>query len=560
MATIVGHVLDLFASGRDRLFARVWSDGDVTDVRYEDLVVRASRVARRLRAAGIGRGDVVVIVLKPGASLLSAWLAPALLGAIPSIFPWRTEKLSRDYYDRSVAKLLRICAAKVLLTSRELLGTLQPLAAGAPALRSVLTIEDVDSDASTLVPESEVLANPELICVLQHSSGSTGLQKGIALSSRAVLNQIRNYGTALRVTRADRIANWMPLYHDGGLIAGFLQPLVHGLLLSILSPIDWVHDPALLLRAISTDRSTLCWLPNFAYNFMATRIPDRKLAGIDLSSMRAFVNTAEPVRVSSHEMFLARFRDHGLHPLALTTSYGTAENTLAITQSDPTRPVTIDVVDRLTLTRDGRAVPPRAGTPTLAMMSSGAPIPNTRLAVVDDAGRELPDRVVGELIIQSDCMLSEYYRRPDITAQAFHDGWYLTGDYGYTTGGEVFVTGRKKDLILFRGNNIYPQDLEFIADGVPGVHPGRTVAFGVQNEETGSEDVVVIVEAEPGADPERVEDAVRGAIAQQSECVAETVYVVPSMWLIKTSSGKISRTRCKEKFLAGELEPPASRP
>jgi acyl-CoA synthetase (AMP-forming)/AMP-acid ligase II len=171
------------------------------------------------------------------------------------------------------------------------------------------------------------------------------------------------------------------------------------------------------------------------------------------------------------------------------------------------------------------------------------------LRVCDPDGGILGERQVGEFALRSGCMFTEYYRRPDLTAQAFRDGWYLTGDYGYVAGGEVYVTGRKKDLIIVAGTNIYPQDLEFIADGVPGVHPGRTVAFGVDNESTGTEDVVVIVEAEPGRDGEQVQEDVRTAIAHQSDCVARTVYVVPPMWLIKTSSGKISRTRCKAKFL-----------
>lgn len=160
---------------------------------------------------------------------------------------------------------------------------------------------------------------------------------------------------------------------------------------------------------------------------------------------------------------------------------------------------------------------------------------------------------MGELAIRSDCLLSEYFRRPDLTAKAFHDGWYLTGDHGYTADGEVYVTGRRKDLIIVGGNNIYPQDLEAIADGVEGVHAGRTVAFGVDNEQAGTEEVVVLLEAEPGRDPRRVADAVRTAIARHSDCVARTVLVVPPAWLIKTSSGKISRTRCREKFLAGGL-------
>lgn len=548
--TILGRTLDFFARDRNRIFARVWDrQAAVTVLTYGDVVLRASAIARRLQAAGTREGDVVVIILRSEALLLSTWLAPLLIGAIPSLFPWPTEKLSREFYERSVSTLLGICGATTLVTTSDLVATLQPLTEKADRLRALVTVDDITPDDELLAPRPEWLADPERITILQHSSGSTGLQKGMALSSRAVLNQIETYGRALKVSARDRIANWMPLYHDGGLIAGFMQPLTQGLELSILSPIDWVHDPVLLLRAISTDRATLCWLPNFAYNFMATRIPARRLEGIDLSSMRAFINTAEPVRVASHESFRARFGPLGLSPLALTTSYGTAENTLAITQSDPDRPLNVDVVDRLLLARDGRAVAPQPGSVSLAMLSSGPPIPGTALRVLGDDGADLGERLVGELALRSECMFTEYYRRPDLTARAFRDGWYLTGDYGYMAGGEVYVTGRKKDLIIVAGNNIYPQDLEFIADGVPGVHPGRTVAFGVENESTGTEDVVVVVEAEVDRDTEQVQEDVRGAIAHHSDCIARTVYVVPPMWLIKTSSGKISRTRCKAKFL-----------
>jgi fatty-acyl-CoA synthase len=550
MTTILGRVLDLFEERPTRHFARVWGgDETVASVTYADLVLRAEGYARRLRAGGIGPGDVVVVILPPGAELLSAWLAPLLAGAVPSIFPWLTEKLDRSYYEKTVAALLKICGARGLLTSRGLLEVLDPLSADAPALSARVTVEDAPAARELPALPARLREDAEAITLLQHSSGSTGLQKGVALSSRAVFNQIESYGTVLKVSSSDRIVNWMPLYHDGGLIAGFLQPLLRGLPLSILSPIDWVRDPGLLLRAITRDRSTLCWLPNFAYNFLAAKVPDRRLTGVDLSSMRAFVNTAEPVRHSSHEMFRARYASIGLRPLSLTTSYGAAENTLAITQSDPDRPVRAAVVDGPALAREGIAREPRRPDAGRTLLSSGRPLPNTRLIVLDAGRRELPERRVGELAVRSDCMLTEYYRRPDLTARAFHDGWYLTGDYGYLDAGEVFVTGRKKDLIIVGGSNIYPQDLEFLADGVPGVHPGRTVAFGIENEAAGTEDVAVLFEAEPGHDPRRVEDAVRRAVASHSDCSARIVRAVPPMWLIKTSSGKISRTRCREKLL-----------
>ncbi|MGH9442143.1 MAG: AMP-binding protein [Thermoanaerobaculia bacterium] len=550
MTSLLGRVLELSEARPGRPFANIWKPGgEVSTVTYGELVLAASGFAGALAGAGVRRGDVVVVIVRPGEALLSAWLAPLLLGAIPSIFPWPTEKLSREYYEKSVASLLSICGARTILVNSDLEETLRKLAEDLAIPPVTIDVEGCRPAAAPLPVARDLREDAEAIAVLQHSSGSTGLQKGIALSSRAVFNQIESYGRALAVTDADSVANWMPLYHDGGLVAGFLQPLLRGLRLSILSPLDWVHDPALLFQAITRDRCTLCWLPNFAYNFLARKIPDRQLEGIDLSSMRAFVNTAEPVRASSHEMFLSRFRRLGLAPTSLTTSYGTAENTLAITQSDPSRPLRLEEVDRSKLFRDGVAAEPAAGSASVTLVSCGPPIPNTRVAVLGPRFDPLPERRVGELAIRSDCMLTEYFRRPDLTARAFHDGWYLTGDNGYLSGGEVFVTGRKKDLIIVGGANVYPQDLEAVTDGVEGVHPGRTVAFGVENEGTGTEDVVVLFEAEGSRDSRKVEDDVRRAIARQSDCVARTVAAVPAAWLVKTSSGKISRTRCKEKFL-----------
>jgi len=549
VTTLLARILEHATERGDRVFARVW-DGNhaVETLTYRDFVLRASGIARKLHRAGVAEGDVVVIIIRSQCALVYCWLAPLLLGAVPCLLPWPTGKLSREYYERTVAMLLETSQATALLTATDLMDTLQPLTTTSPRLRAIVTAEPLEIPEMPYPPPRGVLVDPERMCVLQHSSGSTGLQKGVALSSRAIVNQLRAHGASLGLSSADRYANWMPLYHDGGLIGGFLQPLFQGLPLSIVSPMDWVKTPAVLLHMISTDRSTLCWLPNFAYKFMS-RISEVNLRGIDLSCMRAFINSGEPVRVASHQAFLERFGPYGLDPLALTTSYGTAENTLAISQTDPTRPVRIDIVDRLVLARDGRAVGPGNGAPSQAVVSGGTLLRNTRLRVLGNAFEDLPDRQVGEFAVQSDCMLTEYYHRPDLSRQAFHDGWYLTGDYGYTAEGEIFPCGRKKDLIIVAGNNIYPQDLEFIADHAPGVHPGRTVAFGVENETLGTEDVVVIVETEPGVQPGEVEQAVAERIARESDCSASIVYVVPPMWLIKTSSGKISRTRCKEKFL-----------
>jgi acyl-CoA synthetase (AMP-forming)/AMP-acid ligase II len=187
----------------------------------------------------------------------------------------------------------------------------------------------------------------------------------------------------------------------------------------------------------------------------------------------------------------------------------------------------------------------------MLMMSSGKPISNTRVRILDEHGREVPERKIGEVALHSDCMLTEYYNRPDATQKAFSDGWYLTGDYGYVSDGEVFVSGRKKDMIIVGGKNVYPQDLESLTYEVPGVHAGRSVAFGMFNDEAGTEDVVIIaeVESEDVADQEKIANAIRQHVTKNSAIALRYVKVVGPKWIMKTSSGKTARSANKEKFL-----------
>jgi len=289
------------------------------------------------------------------------------------------------------------------------------------------------------------------------------------------------------------IVSWLPLYHDMGLIAGFLVPILLGVKLVIMSPFEWVRAPVRLMQAVTHYRGTLSWLPNFAYNFCATKIRERDLEGLDLSSWRSINNCSEPMRYESHLAFFHKFQRVGLRFEALNTCYAMAENVFAVTQGGIDAPVTVDEIDReaMQVQRIARPADGSAG-PTIKMLSAGRPVQNTECKVVDDQGQPLPERTIGEIALRSDCMLTGYYHRPDATAKAFIDGWYLTGDYGYMVGGEVYVAGRKKDLIIVGGKNVYPLDLELLAMEVPGVHAGRVSAFGVYNDEAGTEDVVIV--------------------------------------------------------------------
>jgi acyl-CoA synthetase (AMP-forming)/AMP-acid ligase II len=373
----------------------------------------------------------------------------------------------------------------------------------------------------------------------------------VALSHRAVLNQIASYSEAIQLSAQDVIASWLPLYHDMGLIAGFLMPLVQGTPLVLMSPFDWVQHPAILFRAIHDYGGTLCWLPNFAYNHCARRVRRRDTQGLSLASVRMFVNCSEPVLHDSHQLFLERFAPHGVKPEMLAVSYAMAENTFAVTQTPPSQPARLDVVDRVELEQNRYARSVHRDDPNAQVrVSCGPVIAGTGVRVVNDEGRVLPERCVGQVAIQSDYMLSGYYKRPDL--QPFHGGWYLTGDMGYVAEGEVYIVGRLKDLIINAGKNIYPQDIEAIVNTVPGVHAGRAVAFGVPDEREGTELIAVVAEVntQDTAARKHIATQIRQTVARQSMVTVSYVHLVDSRWLVKTSSGKIARRANRDKWLA----------
>ncbi len=520
-------------------------------ITYGQLMGEAARYADAFEAAGVQPGDLVVLVLQHGKEVMFAFWGAMLLGAIPSIFPFLTEKLDPDLYFESVKSLVEISKVKAIVTYPELLPKLKFIADGSKSLDTILTADDLKPRGESQRWLAQPLVCADSTAFLQHSSGSTGLQKGVALSHKAVLSQLRNYGQVLGVTSEDVIVSWLPLYHDMGLIAGFILPLMYGLPLILMSPFEWVRDPKLLLHAITHYKGTLCWLPNFAYNFLAMRLRDRDLDGVDLSSLRAIINCSEPVSAESHRRFVARFKQYGFAEKMLATCYAMAENTFAVTQSKLGIAPMIDSVDRASFLDEQKAEPANGTGSILEFVSCGKPIPGCELLIVDNERKSLPERMVGEIVIRSDSMLTGYFNRPDLTRDAVQQGWYFTGDMGYIADGELFVTGRKKDMIIIGGKNIYPQDIEALLNEVSGIHPGRSVAFGVYNKELGTEDLAIVAEVD-GMNAEahsRIVREVRSRVVRQLGIVARFVHLVERGWIIKTSSGKVARRANREKFL-----------
>jgi acyl-CoA synthetase (AMP-forming)/AMP-acid ligase II len=506
-----------------------------------EFIQTSKAAAGKLQASGIAAGDLVILVLEHSLDLVSMFWGAQLLGAIPSIFPFLTEKLDPDIYRERVKTLVEHSGAKAVVTYQDNLAPLQHLLHNVDC--AILT-PGVEATETMTFETREV--SPDSIALLQHSSGTTGLQKGVALSHRAVLKQIDAYAKSIKLDpKQDVVVSWLPLYHDMGLIAGFVMPIVTGTHLVIMSPFDWVRQPRLLLELVTQYKGTLSWLPNFAYNHIARGLRDTQ--GLNLDSWRAAINCSEPVYDESHRVFLDKLAPLGFTESRLAVSYAMAENTFAVTQTELGKPPRVDTVEITALQERGEAIAAQNGK---RFVSCGNPIETVELAIFDEQRNPLPERRVGEIALRSDFMLSGYYKRPDLTEQALnHEGWYFTGDMGYLADGELYITGRKKDLIIVGGKNIYPQDLEALASHTNGIRPGRAVAFGVLDERLGSEKIVMVCEIEEGSDPAAIEPDLRAKVVQETEVTLGDLRLVTRGWVIKTSSGKHARRDNREKYL-----------
>jgi len=521
-------------------------------ITYNDLIHNSNRYAQTYASKGIKKGEVIILILQHGEDLVYSFWGAILHGAIPSIMPFLTEKLAPEKYRADLASLISITKPTTIITYPEFENEIRSALIEGDSVKNIILTNQIETESNINFDSLQGMnASQEDIVVLQHSSGTTGLQKGVALSHRAILNQLNSYSKTIQLNKEnDVIVSWLPLYHDMGFIACFIMPVILQIPLVLMSPFDWVRAPYKLLQSVSQYQGTLSWLPNFAFNFCAQKIRERNLENVNLSTWRAIINCSEPVHVESHNLFFEKFSSYGLNYSAMQTCYAMAENVFAVTQSPLDKTPVIDEIDRETFMTQRLALKGKPDSAILKMTSSGKPLPNVKIKVVDESFNEVDERVVGEIAVQSDCMLTEYFNRPDATESAIKNDWYLTGDYGYLADGELYVSGRKKDLIIVGGKNVYPQDLESLAGEVAGVRKGRCVAFGMYDQESGTEEVVIIAESESGeSDKELIADAIRKHVTKNSAVAVRHVKVVDETWILKTSSGKTARSANKEKFL-----------
>jgi fatty-acyl-CoA synthase len=507
-----------------------------------------ARFGRHVIAQGAADGDVVVLLTASVREQILGFLGAMGAGCVPTIVSYPSTKQSEDAFTAMLRPVLRHATPRLVVAAR----SFAPSVAGACRAGQLVPYPAL----ADLPPAAgELRTRPvDQHAFLQFSSGTTGTRKAVAVTGRMLLNQATAYARALDLRADDRVVSWLPLYHDMGLVAGFLIPVWHGVMSVQASPFDWLMRPELLFEWIDAYRGTLVWLPNFAYDLCVDRVDTAALAGrVRLDSVRAFINCSEPVRPHSHDRFLRAFETLGVRVEHLQTCYAMAETTFAATQSalgGPPPPV-----DRVQ--RDGFAAEHRAraaaGTDrqqALEFVSCGRPIDRTRVRIGGADG----ERCVGEIEIRSSSGFDGYLFDA-AEAQTFTpDGWYRTGDLGYLADGELYVTGRCKDLIIHRGQNVYPGDLEEALADLPGARPGRIVAFGVDNRAAGTEDIVVMVERlTTEHDSQRLGQEVRGRLLARLGHTSSDVVVCEPNTLRKSTSGKLSRARNRDLYRAGQI-------
>jgi fatty-acyl-CoA synthase len=521
---------------------------------WEELIHTAKRYSVALTNNGVEKGQVCAIISRHNALLYPVYMACVFAGAVPAVLAYPNPRLHPDKFREGLEGMGQLSGLDWILTERALEGVLQPLLGGGRSTIRGLQFPFEGSDYVQGVESNGLPETAHSVCgsdplLLQHSSGTTGLQKPVLLSHRAVMEHVTEYGKALRISPQDKVVSWLPLYHDMGLIAALHLPLALGIPTIHIDPFEWVVDPSLLLQTVSAERGTLTWLPNFAFSMMADKIKGEDVENVVLDSLRMVINCSEPVRYEDQEKFLRRFAPRGLRRGALSSCYAMAETTFAVTQTPPGREPTTLEVDSRSLSH-GYMRPPVDGAGVRRCVSSGQLIPGSHIRIVDNECNDLDEQRVGEVLIKTPTMFDGYRNYPEKTAAAMRDGWYLSGDYGFKCGDEYFIIGRKKDIVIIAGNNIYPEDVEATIHGLAGVIPGRVVAFGEEDPQFGSERLSVMAETPLIDEAERRKLRMEIIKAGMGiDVTISNVYLVPPRFLVKSSAGKPSRSANKERAI-----------
>jgi len=520
---------------------------------YAELAEAARRVAAGLIARDVEPGDRIALMLPTGIDFFAGFFGALYAGAVPvPIYPPTRLSQIEEHMQRQ-AGILRNAGARILLTVPQALTVASLLRGPVETLEAVDTVARLSNAAATALPP---VRDANATAFIQYTSGSTGDPKGVVLSHANLLANIRAIGAALRAGSDDVFVSWLPLYHDLGLIGGWFGCLYFGAAFYVMSPLSFLARPENWLWAIHRFRGTLTAAPNFAFELCVNKIEDADIAGLDLGSLRVAANGAEPVSVPTLRRFAGRFERYGFKPAAMMPSFGLAENVVGLAIPPLGRGPLIDRIKREALGRKGVAAPAATNDSTaLEIVSCGRPLPNHDIRIVDDLGREAAERHEGRLEFRGPSATSGYFRNAAKTRELFHDGWLDTGDLAYMAGGEVFVTGRVKDIIIRGGQHIYPQEIEDAVAAIPGMIKNGVAAFGVTDAASGTERTIVMAET-ADTDPERrrlLQARTREVATAILGAPPDDVVLLPPQTVPKTSSLKIRRGAARDLYLSGQI-------
>ena len=537
-----------------RVLITLYEEGDQSiDLSYADLHRDALALAAGLHALGLERGDKVAIMLPTGHEFFAAFFGALVAGAVPvPLYPPARPSQLEDHLKR-ITGIMRNAQARVLVTVERAKPLAHLLRAQVETLQTVSTVADLSRNDPAFAPP-EIVASD--VAFLQYTSGSTGEPKGVILTHANLLANLRAMWRASKVSSSDTFVSWLPLYHDMGLIGACLGGLTIGFHLVLMSPLAFLARPVRWLEMIHRHRATVSAAPNFAYELCLAKVSGADLAALDLSCWRLAFNGAEPVSPDTLERFAARFAPCGFQREALTPVYGLAESSVGLAFSPVGRGPWIDRVDRTVLARSGVAAAARPDdAQPLRIVSCGLPLPDHELRVVGPGGRELPEREQGRVQFCGPSSTQGYLNNPVANQRLFDGTWLNTGDLGYMAGGELFLTGREKDIIIRGGFNIHPQELETAIAGIAGVRKGGVAVFAASDARSGTERLVVLAETrvrEP-AQRQQMVQAITALSATLLGAPADDVVLAPPRSVLKTSSGKTRRAACRELYEQGRL-------
>ena len=527
------------------------ASGSRETITVEALFSRALAYAAILPPASHGR-ELIGVCQYHGIDLLASFLGGIFAGHIPTMIPPPSPRMDAGKYASNFVHMMEHIRPTVMLTDAKVVEKLDGTLPSWCMAESRFILPGEVALTAQFVP---VFGQPCDVAVIQHSSGTTGQQKGVALSHHAILFHNRVYSRRIGICETDVIVSWLPLYHDMGFIACFLLPLLEGIPFVQISPFDWVNRPVMLLEQIHQTKGTLCWMPNFAFSYLAKSVRSSQLGQeLDLSTMRAWINCSEPVYDNSMREFVDRFHGNGVRDQQLAASYAMAENVFAVSQSLPGGLQTLSV--SRTALRSGQVQILNEVEGSTRLVSNGAPIEGTEVRVVDSNETALDEAVVGEIQLRGKTLFSGYFRRTDVSSGAFtHDGWYRTGDLGFILSGDIYVTSRSKDVIIIQGRNFYPSDIEEMVGGLEGITRGRVVAVGIADERSGTDQLVILCEAAPSFVDQigKLKLTVRQAVAQEFDCTPSDVCIYKERWLVKSTSGKLARKENLARYLAEKV-------